>query len=317
MRVLIADDDSLSCRVLQEYLLQWGYDVMIAHDGNEAWLALQAEDSPKLAILDWMMPGMDGLQLCRNLRNCIHADYVYVLLLTAKTQKEDLLAGLEAGADDYLSKPFDSEELRFRLRAGRRIVELQEHLLATQRAVTLSMTHDPLTGIWTRQSILGTLRQKLTMNRDEFTIGVILVEVKRLNEINRSHGPRAGDTVLRAVAARIRCELAAPDYMGRYTGSEFMIVLTCQKARQILERAQRLRTCIVGEPIDALTCTIDVTANVRVAAIEPVDNVDTDSILRTLDPVWRPDWEPGAADVELLGVTPARIERNSDSVTTP
>src|SRR5438105_889911 len=115
MKILIAEDDAVSRRLLEHTLKQWGYDSIVTVDGTQAWEALRQPDAPPLAILDWMMPGLDGVQLCRKLREAAATQGTYVILLTAKGQKEDLLTGLEAGADDYLTKPFDREELQARV----------------------------------------------------------------------------------------------------------------------------------------------------------------------------------------------------------
>jgi len=128
MRILVADDNLVFQGVLQSMLTQWGYDVVVASDGVEAWRLLQEEDGPRLAILDWLMPGMDGLDVCRQVRTANSLNYTYVLILTAKTGSEDLITAMEAGADDYVTKPFKSAELRARLRVGCRILDLQEKL---------------------------------------------------------------------------------------------------------------------------------------------------------------------------------------------
>jgi DNA-binding response OmpR family regulator len=129
MRVLIAEDDSISRAYLEHYLKQSGYEVVVTKDGESAWQALQAAGAPPLAILDWMMPGMDGLEICRALRARESPTRTYVILLTARKEKEDVIAGLTAGADDYLSKPFDAGELRARVQVGVRLLEMQ-HALA-------------------------------------------------------------------------------------------------------------------------------------------------------------------------------------------
>ena len=146
MKVLIAEDDSISRRMLEAFLVKWGYEVMVATEGEEAWGILQGNDAPRLAILDWMMPGRDGIDICRSLRQRKGRAYIYIILLTARGQKEDIVEGLEAGADDYVTKPFDPYELRARLRAGRRIVELQEQLLQAREALRDQASRDPLTG---------------------------------------------------------------------------------------------------------------------------------------------------------------------------
>ncbi len=129
MKILIADDDPIPRRLLQATLVKGGYDVVAAHDGVEAWQLLQSADAPKLAILDWLMPGMDGVEVCRKVRQRTEAPYIYLILLTGKDRKEDVIEGMDAGADDYLTKPFDPHELQVRLRAGQRILDLQAALL--------------------------------------------------------------------------------------------------------------------------------------------------------------------------------------------
>jgi len=128
MRILVADDNSVFQAVLRSMLTQWGYDVVVASDGEEAWRQLQHEEGPRLAILDWVMPGLDGIEVCRRVRASGQHQQTYILILTAKTGSEDLVTAMEAGADDYVTKPFKSAELRARLRVACRILELQEKL---------------------------------------------------------------------------------------------------------------------------------------------------------------------------------------------
>ena len=128
MRILIAEDDPVSRRVLEAMLHKWEHDVIVTTDGVQAWEKLQCEDAPKLAVLDWMMPGMDGVEVCRRVREAFAKRPTYIILLTARGQSANVVAGLQAGADDYVVKPFDREELHARLQVGVRIVELQSDL---------------------------------------------------------------------------------------------------------------------------------------------------------------------------------------------
>jgi DNA-binding response OmpR family regulator len=128
MRILIAEDDFISRRLLDSTVQRWGYSTLVAVDGEEAWQMLQSQDAPMLAIFDWMMPGMDGLEVCRRARSRTHGLPLYIILLTAKGRREDVVTGLESGADDYLTKPFDQEELRARLQVGVRLLDLQQSL---------------------------------------------------------------------------------------------------------------------------------------------------------------------------------------------
>jgi len=133
MRILIAEDDAVSRRLLERKLAMWGYQVLTCSDGTGAWEVLQGEDSPNLAVLNWMMPGMDGVQICREVRKLKRTKYIYIILLTARDQKEDIVEGIEAGADDYVTKPFNPHELNVRVRAGRRILDMQSELLKQEK----------------------------------------------------------------------------------------------------------------------------------------------------------------------------------------
>jgi phosphoserine phosphatase RsbU/P len=135
MKVLIAEDEAISRRLLEATLLRWGYEVVVASDGVEAWEILQGDDAPPLAILDWMMPSMDGLEVCHRVRNRPRCTPLYLILLTAKGRREDIVTGLEAGANDYVTKPFNREELRARVEVGVRMVELQQNLADRVRAL--------------------------------------------------------------------------------------------------------------------------------------------------------------------------------------
>ena len=161
VKVLAAEDNPVVQSVLANMLTKWGYQPVIARDGNEAWEALQQPDGPQLAIVDWMMPGLNGVEICRGVRAAAREAYVYILLLTSRADSRDLVEGMEAGADDYVTKPFKAHELRVRLRAGRRIVELQQQLLAAREALREQATHDGLTGLLNRGAILDVLRREL------------------------------------------------------------------------------------------------------------------------------------------------------------
>ncbi len=154
MKILIADDDSITRRLLETILTKWGYQVIIAQDGDEAWQMLQGDSAPKLAILDWMMPGLDGVEICRRARQRMDAPYVYMMLLTSKIRKEDIIEGMDAGADDYLTKPFNRHELEVRLRAGLRILDLQEALLSSADELTEARTREIEMGGRIRQTLL-------------------------------------------------------------------------------------------------------------------------------------------------------------------
>ena len=198
MNVLIADDEPVNRRLLEILLKKWGYSVTVASDGNEAWQALQSDAGHRIAILDWMMPGMDGIQLCRKIRKDESRPPVYVILLTARQATEDANGRFESVADDYLPKPYAAHELKARLRAASRIIELEDQLQAARDAIKVETTHDTLTGLWNRSAIMEILHRELhRANRQNLTLAVMIVDIKGLNEINRQHGHMAGDTALR------------------------------------------------------------------------------------------------------------------------
>ena len=165
MKVLIADDDTISRAVVKALLLKWGYEVLEVEDGKQAWDILKDNDSSHLVLLDWMMPGMDGLELSRRLRQSGTNTYHYIILLTGRDSKEDIIGGLNAGADDYITKPFIPEELELRLRTGKRILDLQQSLKEALEVQRFQAQHDRLTGIFNHVEILNILEKELDRAR--------------------------------------------------------------------------------------------------------------------------------------------------------
>ena len=252
MRVLAAEDNPVFQSMLRTMLNKWGYRPVIARDGNEAWNILDTAEAPRLAVLDWMMPGMDGVEICRRIRSTNREPYVYILLLTARTESQDLIEGMDAGADDYLTKPFNTHELRVRIRAGRRILDLQEELLQAREALRDQATHDGLTGLLNRTSILEKLDDELSRAaRDGSSVSVLMVDLDRFKWVNDTHGHLAGDAVLREASSRLRSASRRYDSVGRYGGEEYLVVLPgCETAAAALQ-AERLREAIAGTPFRA------------------------------------------------------------------
>jgi diguanylate cyclase (GGDEF)-like protein len=257
MRILIADDSILSRRLLEHSLRQWGYDVVVACDGREAWEVLNQEHSPPLAILDWMMPGYTGPELCRLVRNKAAQTYTYILLLTSRIEKEDVVEGLDSGADDYITKPFDRHELKVRLRAGTRIVDLQAQLLRTQEALRFQATRDYLTQLWNRSAIVEVLQKELSRcQREHTSVGVVLADLDHFKHINDTYGHGAGDAALKEAARRMLHSVREYDFIGRYGGEEFLIVLPGADALTARTLADRMRLAIKSEPLDFLGARI-------------------------------------------------------------
>jgi len=250
MNVLIADDDVVSRRLLQVSLGQAGYQVETAANGAEALRALQESDRHRLAVLDWMMPEMDGVEVCRAVRKLAREPYIYIILLTAKERQNDIVEGLEAGADDYITKPFDLHELKARLRAGNRILELQEQLVSARDELRVRATHDSLTGLWNRGAILETLKNEMARSvRESTQLSIILADIDYFKRVNDTHGHQAGDAVLREVARRMQASVRVYDSVGRYGGEEFLIVSPGCGLSEAVNQAERLRRSVAAEEI--------------------------------------------------------------------
>ncbi len=273
MKVLIADDSPVSRRLLEATLDKWDYEYISASDGQEAWSILQDSDAPRLAILDWMMPGFTGLEVCRMLRARGSEPYTYVLLLTSRDQRSDLIEGMGSGADDYLSKPFDQQELKVRLRAGRRIVELQDELLRTREALRIQATHDSLTGLINRFTIMERLCTELARSQRGHTqCGIVLVDIDRFKLINDSRGHAAGDAVLRELAQRFKDNIRPYDAVGRYGGEEFLFLLPGCDLPNAVNHAERLRRLIADQPVVHNNFKLQVTASFGVTCWGPARN---------------------------------------------
>lgn len=284
MKILIAEDDPVSRRVLEAFLVKWSYEVIVARNGAEAWDELQKQEAPMLAILDWMMPGMDGVQVCRKIREAKDRPYVYILMLTAKERKQHILEGIEAGADEYLTKPFEPHELKAHLLAGRRILDLQDALIRAREELRVQATHDPLTGLCNHAEILGRLRVEVERARRQGTpVGVVMADLDYFKRINDTYGHPAGDTVLREVARRFRSAVRPYDSVGRYGGEEFMVVFPGCNSAAAVQQAERLRMSIREEPIALAGKSVAVTLSLGVAAAADPGSWDSESLLRLAD----------------------------------
>ncbi len=264
--VLIADDDPLYQRMLEAWLSRWGCEVTTVADGEEAWSRLQEPNCPKLVILDWMMPGMSGPELCRRVRARLAAPYLYLLLLTVKNRSQDVVEGLQAGADDYLVKPFDAEELRARVGVGLRILNLQHELLTARDALQFQATHDALTGLWNHTAILEILDRELERGcRSGTAPGVVMFDLDHFKQVNDRYGHLVGDAVLREVAQRLVRSTRAYDWAGRYGGEEFLLIFTDCAASQVRSRAEQICADVGRNPVPTSAGTISITISAGVA----------------------------------------------------
>jgi two-component system cell cycle response regulator len=284
MKILIADDEPVSRRMLQALLGKWGYDVLVADDGDSAWEKLQASDAPRMALLDWMMPGRNGVDLCRDLRQQRPTPYTYLLLLTAKDAKESVVEGLESGADDYLTKPFNPQELKARIRVGLRLLKLEDSLVQAREAMRFKATHDALTETWNRGTILETLEREVSRSRREGVgLGVLMMDLDHFKSVNDTYGHLAGDSVLREVTKRMRAEIRPYDALGRYGGEEFLILLPGCNAAITRDKAEQLRELICREPVTTASGDLRVTMSVGGVAISDWPEDGTNQILQMAD----------------------------------
>jgi two-component system, cell cycle response regulator len=274
--ILVVEDDLLFRRLLQGWLQGWGYRVMIAENGGEAWELLQQPQAPDLLILDWMMPGIDGIELCRRIREKQQGRYQYILLVSGKDEKQDVVAGLEAGADDYLTKPFDIAELRARLRAGTRILSLQHKLIQAREALQFRATHDDLTDLWSRGATLQLLNGELQRGRRSRTpTGVLMVDLDHFKSVNDTYGHLIGDAVLKEAGYRITQAVRSYDFVGRYGGEEFLAVLSNCALDDLQKIAERARSAIAEKPIAAEGTRVNVTASVGgVATLSDIPDLE-------------------------------------------
>ena len=251
MRVLIAEDDLTSRNLLGQVLTKWGYDVLATSDGEEAWQILGHEDAPPLVILDWMMPGLDGVEVCRRVRSLASPSPPYIILLTARGGKGDIVTGLDAGANDYLGKPFDHDELRARVGVGRKFVELNQKLIETQRALELQARTDVLTGTMNRRAILERLGQEMARAERQGTcLGVGMIDIDFFKRINDTYGHTAGDEVLRQVVGRSVVAMRPYDAFGRFGGDEFMAIVPQVGATEIEGVLERIRRAVCASPVE-------------------------------------------------------------------
>ncbi|HLA41103.1 MAG TPA: diguanylate cyclase, partial [Candidatus Glassbacteria bacterium] len=237
-----------------------------------------------LVLLDWMMPGMDGAQICQQVRQRGGPVYTYILLLTAKFQKQDILQGLEAGADDYLTKPFASNELRARLQTGRRILELQEELVRSREQMQYQAGHDAMTDIWNHAAILEILQSELARSRREkVSVGILLLDLDHFKNVNDRYGHLAGDSVLREVVRRLKASLRPYDSIGRYGGEEFLIVLPSCRQENAVNQAERLRSVISNTLLEIPEGRLVVTVSLGVSVYSENGSAEMDSLLKAAD----------------------------------
>jgi len=266
MRIIVAEDDAISRTLLERTLQRAGYEVIAVENGAQAIAELVKEDAPRLALLDWIMPEKDGIEVCREMRRRREHAYTYLILLSSKESKEDIVAGLESGADDYLTKPFDVDELKARLRTGHRILELEDHLVEARESMRFQATHDLLTSLWNHGMIVELMSHEIKRSRRERSCtAVMMCDIDHFKTVNDQYGHAVGDEVLREVAWRLHNSVRSYDMVGRYGGEEFLVALNKCDPGSAVARAENLRTKIASRPIKTTNMPVPVTISIGLA----------------------------------------------------
>ena len=284
MRILIAEDDAVSRRILESYLKKWGHDVVVTKDGAEAWEQLNRDDAPRLAVLDWMMPELDGVQVCQRVRARANAPFTYLLLLTAKSETDDIVTALDSGADDYLTKPYNASELRSRIGAGERIVRLNEDLEKANAELMHLSQMDFLTQTFNRSAIVGRLNEELSRAaRTNAPLAVFMLDIDYFKNVNDTYGHGAGDCVLIEVAHRLKEQCRVYDAMGRYGGEEFVVLAPGPKLDEIANVGERLRAAIANTPIAGDDNLLNVSVSIGGVWVPPGSTTSVDVVLQRAD----------------------------------
>lgn len=288
MRILIAEDNLTERTVLAGVLKNWGHEVRTVDNGLSAWEILQQPDAARLVILDWMMPGMDGLEVIKRVRALPSQQPPYIILLTSKDEKNDVFSGLESGANDFIRKPFDRNELYARVRVGQRSIELQTSLYETQQTLTYLATHDSLTGILNRRAILEQLLKEISRVRrgrpDGPPLGLTIgfFDIDHFKQINDQHGHQAGDEILKALVGIVSKQLRTYDYFGRLGGDEFLVVTPGASDAKSENIFERLAKKIAAAEIETVAGQLFISISIGVASIDP-ENYELDKLLANAD----------------------------------
>jgi diguanylate cyclase (GGDEF)-like protein len=284
LKILIADDEALSRRLLEKTLERAGYEVTAVENGKQALEQLCKPEGPRLALLDWMMPELDGPGVCRAVRTRSEQTYVYMVLLTSKGSKEETVLGLESGADDYLTKPFNAEELRARLRVGERILLLEDRLVEARENMRFRATHDPLTSLLNRGAIMDLLGRELhRSHREQKSTAILLGDVDHFKRVNDTLGHVVGDEVLSEIANRLLGAVRSYDFVGRYGGEEFLVVLNSCDPTYAPSRAEEIRRSISNRPVQTAKGPISLTMSFGVLLSADWGPLPVEELLHEVD----------------------------------
>ena len=278
-RVLVAEGDPEVRQTIQTWLQGWGYQVVVAADGAEAWRVLEQEHPPELVILNRIMPEIEGVELSRRLRHEQRDYYHYILLITDDCEKHDIGHALESGADDYLVKPFGSDELKARLTAASRILSLQDNLIQVRESLLDQATKDALTGVWNRPAVLELFQHELDRaSRVKTSTGLLIVDLDHFKKVNDTYGHLAGDIALKEAARRLKRAVRSYDLVGRYGGEEFLIVFPECSQEQLCRIAENIRLTVSSQPVVFGAIEIPISFSIGAVAVTSGDWLAGDMI---------------------------------------
>jgi two-component system, cell cycle response regulator len=307
MRILVASRPNSGRRLILRCLEDWGFDFTIAEQGDAAWRSLESQDASSLALLEWAIPGMSGLEVCERIRARPQSDrYVYVIVLTTRKGRMDLLEATAAGADDYLRQPFDPSELKARLMLGKRIILLQKELIMARDSLRIAATRDSMTGLLSRTEIISFLRRHLARGRREGTpLGIILADLDHFKKTNATYGHAVGDAVLQEAARRFRSGLLRHEQIGRYEGDEFLLLLPGCDLAGSASRADTIRNLIGTQPTLTAQGPVDSTASMGVTFADTVSDIRLETLLETAEAALHKAKKQGGNRVEICQGTTA------------
>jgi len=281
--ILIVDDDRTTCRLLEKNIRRWGYNTVLVQTGKEAWHDLSSGEV-RMAILDWVIPEIDGAELCRMVRRKNGPLYTYLILLTNRDHPQDIVDGLLAGADDYMTKPVNFMELRARLQTGQRIIDLEDRLLESQERLLELAEKDSLTSLWNRATILRFLQEELERaTRVGYPISVLMLDIDHFKKINDSGGHKAGDKVLQTLAAGLKRCIRPNDKIGRYGGDEMLVILSNCTLRHVAQVAERLRADWAGKEIRIAGSSFALTLSIGCTSSECFSELTPDELILASD----------------------------------
>ena len=313
MKILIAEDDNVTRHILEKSVTEMDFEVVSCENGHDAWKIIQSENAPHLLMLDWMMPGLDGLEICRRVRERAGEQYTFIILLTSKGEQDDFVKGMEAGADDYVVKPFNHNDLRVRLKAGRRIVELNEELLYVRDNLEKQATHDKLTGLYNRHFMVEILEKEFSRAlRHQSDLSCLLLDLDNFKDVNDTFGHTFGDLVLREFSAGLEQNIRKSDISIRYGGEEFMVLLPNTGIAGAQNIAEKIRATCEKKRYDDGHNSTTVTVSIGIASIKQHQLIDDKEIVACADKALYRSKAEGRNRITVYMKKPSWISNNNE-----